>query len=435
MFWLLLTLSMIKFGACLDNGLSITPPMGWMWGSFFCKPQCSANANSEDCISDYVIRRKADKLKAEGYVAAGYKYIVIDSCWLDERRDDKGNLRAHTTRFPNGIKPIADYLHKLGMKLGLSVSLGASTCAGRFEGSHGHYEQDAMTLASWGVDMVKAHGCFMDLSELDEAFVMMGFALNSTGRHMDYLCNWPSILMRNSKPVSWSLVSSSCNMWDVKDSPIDTWSGLMKLLHYFYHHNKTIGHIAGKGAWHYAGPMKIDSHLIDGNMSLTHMAIYAVMGFPLFLKGPLTHITETKAKILKDPILHSIHQDALGHAGYRIPGHFYNGIQIYVRQLVKGRIVAVFVNTNLADSIYSSYPLRAFLPFFPGADDETRLSIHDVFNKSEQSLPFKAMLEVKHFHPASCLVVIMKVGDAKAQRQEWVEPDLPVEPYALNYSG
>ena len=85
--------------------------------------------------------------------------------------------------------------------------------------------------------------------------------------------------------------------------------------------------------------MKIDSHLIDGNMSLTHMAIYAVMGFPLFLKGPLTHITETKAKILKDPILHSIHQDALGEAGYRIPGHFYNGIQIYVRRLVKGRIV------------------------------------------------------------------------------------------------
>ena len=102
--------------------------------------------------------------------------------------------------------------------------------------------------------------------------------------------------------------------------------------------------------------MKIDSHLIDGNMSLTHMAIYAVMGFPLFLKGPLTHITETKAKILKDPILHSIHQDALGHAGYRIPGHFYNGIQIYVRRLVKGRIVGEFCGC------IPQFPRRLYLP-------------------------------------------------------------------------
>ena len=93
-----------------------------------------------------------------------------------------------------------------------------------------------------------------------------------------------------------------------------------------------------EGGWSYAGPMKIDSHLIDGNMSLTHMAIYAVMGFPLFLKGPLDHITQMKAKVLKDPVLLSIHQDALGRAGFRLAGHFYNGVHIYVRRLINNRL-------------------------------------------------------------------------------------------------
>ena len=46
----------------------------------------TANPKAEDCISDYLIRQKADRLKAEGFVDAGYKYIVIDSCWVDETR-------------------------------------------------------------------------------------------------------------------------------------------------------------------------------------------------------------------------------------------------------------------------------------------------------------------------------------------------------------
>ena len=101
------------------------------------------------------------------------------------------------------------------------------------------------------------------------------------------------------------------------------------------------------GGWSYAGPMKIDSHLIDGNMSLTHMAVYAVMGFPLFLKGPLDHIKETKAKILKNPTLLAIHQDPLGQAGFRLAGHFYNGVQIYVRRLIKQRLAGIIRSLSL----------------------------------------------------------------------------------------
>ena len=71
--------------------------------------------------------------------------------------------------------------------------------------------------------------------------------------------------------------------------------------------------------------------------------------------------------------------------------------------------LVLFVNIQIAEAIYSSYPLTTFLPFFPGADEDTRLIIRDVYNKSEQSMPFKAIFEVRRFHPASCLLVIMKV--------------------------
>jgi len=408
--WFIILL-LIKVSWALDNGLALTPPMGWVWDSFLCKKSCSADVDAEDCISDLLIRRKADRLKAEGFVEAGYKYILIASCWQAETRDPEGNLRPDPRRFPNGIKPLAKYLRRLGMKLGLSLSLGDSTCAGRFEGSRGHYDQDAKAMADWGVDMVKAQGCFLHYEEFDEAYVMMGFALNSTGRRINYACDWPAILLRNAKPVSWNLVRSSCNMWDLKESNIDSWQELISQLHYFYHYNGTFVGLPGKGGWNYPGSLKIDGHLIDGNMSLAHIAVYSFLGFPLFLKGPLKRITAAKARILKDPVLLSILNDPLGEVGFRIKGHFYNGIHIYVRRLVDQKIAVLFFNIQIAEAIYSSYPLNTFLPFFPGADEDTRLIIKDVYNKSEQALPFKAIFEVRRFHPASCLLLTMEIDE------------------------
>ena len=58
------------------------------------------------------------------------------------------------TRFPSGIKSLADYVHKLGLKFGIYADYGTRTCAG-YPGSLGHLETDARTFAEWGVDYVK----------------------------------------------------------------------------------------------------------------------------------------------------------------------------------------------------------------------------------------------------------------------------------------
>lgn len=62
--------------------------------------------------------------------------------------------RYDTELFPNGIKPVADYIHSRGMLFGIYTARGSSTCMGR-PGSDGHEQIDADTYAEWGVDYLK----------------------------------------------------------------------------------------------------------------------------------------------------------------------------------------------------------------------------------------------------------------------------------------
>jgi hypothetical protein len=55
---------------------------------------------------------------SSGMAAVGYQYVNIDDCWMSGR-DSSGNLQADTTKFPSGIKALADYVHGKGLKLGI----------------------------------------------------------------------------------------------------------------------------------------------------------------------------------------------------------------------------------------------------------------------------------------------------------------------------
>lgn len=55
----------------------------------------------------------ADLLVSEGYADLGYKYVIIDDCWLAKNRSVDGKLEADKKRFPSGIKVLSDYVKKL----------------------------------------------------------------------------------------------------------------------------------------------------------------------------------------------------------------------------------------------------------------------------------------------------------------------------------
>jgi alpha-galactosidase len=127
------------------NGLALTPPMGWnSWNKFGCN------------VNEQVVRAAADAMVSSGMKDAGYQYIIIDDCW-QVSRDPAGNIVADSSRFPAGIKALADYIHARGLKFGLYSDAGTKTCGGR-PGSHDHEMQDAKQYAAWSVDYLNTTG-------------------------------------------------------------------------------------------------------------------------------------------------------------------------------------------------------------------------------------------------------------------------------------
>ncbi len=68
--FLLLTTIFFTITLTLDNGLGLTPPMGWnSWNHFACN------------ISEKLIQETASLLVSTGLAQKGYKYLNLDDCW------------------------------------------------------------------------------------------------------------------------------------------------------------------------------------------------------------------------------------------------------------------------------------------------------------------------------------------------------------------
>lgn len=130
-----------------DNGVALTPPMGWSsWNTFRQK------------IDEKIIRETAQAMKDTGLIEAGYEYLNLDDCWQSSIRDEQGRLQGDLTNFPSGMKKLVEDVNALGMKLGLYTSNGTLTCED-LPASLGHEETDARTLAEWGVEYFKYDFC------------------------------------------------------------------------------------------------------------------------------------------------------------------------------------------------------------------------------------------------------------------------------------
>src|SRR6266513_1023892 len=155
-----------------------TPPMGWnSWNKFGCN------------VSDKLIREIADAVVSSGMQAAGYQYVNIDDCW-QVSRDASGTIVADPTRFPWGIKALADYVHGKGLKLGIYTDAGTGTCEKR-PGSLNHEVQEGKTYASWGIDYVKIDWCNAEGLDPEVQYGKFRDALANSGRPIVFsICNW-----------------------------------------------------------------------------------------------------------------------------------------------------------------------------------------------------------------------------------------------------
>eukprot|EP00035_Acanthoeca_spectabilis_P013270 m.244505 g.244505 ORF g.244505 m.244505 type:complete len:622 (-) comp15844_c0_seq5:40-1905(-) len=315
----------------LDNGLALTPPMGWLsWERFMCNTDCDTFPDT--CISERLFTAMADELVAGGYRDAGYTYVNVDDCWQNRSRDSEGRLQPDAERFPHGIKWLADYMHERGLKLGIYTDYGTSTCEG-YPGTPLDKQQiDAETFAAWGVDSVKVDGCNSNTSTMNEAYPRFSDLLNATGRPMLYSCSWPDYL---NDHVNFSFVAQKCNLWRMYRDIYAQWPIIQDIVEFYGKNAGVLQPVAGSGHWNDADQLTVGDHHPQGwchNSSdpdggcngLTQaesesvMGLWAVLASPLLMSNDLRTVAPWAKAILLNADVIAVSQDPLGVQGVRI---------------------------------------------------------------------------------------------------------------------
>ncbi len=300
--------------------LALTPPMGWNdWAHY----QCGFTAQT--------ILDNAQELVKSGLAAAGYDTVTIDDCWMQKDRDAHGNLQADPHRFPQGMKPVAQAVHGLGLKFGIYEDAGYTTCGG-FAGSgepngggSAHFLQDARLFASWGVDYLKLDGCNVYVpvggnkaAAYRKAYAAESAALRATGRRVIFSESAPAYFQGTPAwydVLAW--VRGYGQLWR-EGTDIETFdeqnpgNPRFPSVLWNYAYNFPLGRFQRPGNWN-------DSDFLiggDGGMSLaetrSQLALWSMMSAPLILSSDIGRLTPEAVAILGNKALIAIDQDPLG---------------------------------------------------------------------------------------------------------------------------
>jgi len=329
--------------------LAATPPMGYStWNAV------RFNVNEE------LIRNVADSMVSNGLRDLGYKYVNIDDGWQGTR-DATGKLNADLTKFPSGMKALADYVHSKGLKIGIYTDIGKIGCGGK-TGSYGHYQQDVDQFAEWGYDYVKVDACGGDAMGLDFKTQYQQFkdALNQANPKRDILlniCEW-------GKQQPWKWAPSIGHTWRVGydiDNQGDYWKGVL------YEIDQTSPHADVAGPGHFNDPDSLEVGVIadkyPGQKSLSYeeskanFSMWAVLASPLMLGLDVITLDDPGsysskfADIIKNAEVIAVDQDSKGVQGILVSDT--GGLQVWAKELSKeGTIaIALFNRTGSAANI------------------------------------------------------------------------------------
>ena len=235
-----------------------TPPMGW---------------NSWDCygaaVTEAAVRANAEYM-ASFLKPYGWEYIVVDIQWAranaldhsyepfaDLTMDEYGRLTPALNRFPSakdgaGFRPLADYVHSLGLKFGIHIMRGLprqaahrrlpvadnacfchlaadphSVCAWNPDmyglrcdtpDAKAYYDSIFRLYASWGVDFVKCDDIAREYPRCRREIELISEACRSCGREMVLsLSPGPAPLEEAEHLKTWA------NMWRITDDFWDDW--------------------------------------------------------------------------------------------------------------------------------------------------------------------------------------------------------------------
>jgi hypothetical protein len=338
------------FAAHADNpawwSWAQVPPMGWnSWDGF------------ATTVTEAQTREQADFMSAN-LLRHGWEYVVVDIQWYEPNAtgfnyrknarlemDGYGRLMPATNKFPSaadgrGFKPLADYVHRLGLKFGVHLMRGIpreavsaktpvkntaftaadiadtnSICAWNGDmfgvdmtkpGAQEYYNSVFDQLASWGLDFVKVD----DLSRPYHTAEIEAIrrAIDRTGRPIVF----------STSPGATPLgdgghVSTNANMWRISDDFWDNW----KLLFEQFARVRDWTPFRGPGHWPDADMLPVGVLQMGKNKShftrdeqFTLMSLWSIARSPLMIGADLTKLDGFTLSLLTNDEVIAVNQDS-----------------------------------------------------------------------------------------------------------------------------
>jgi alpha-galactosidase len=340
----------VSTALALDNGLALTPPMGWnSWNRFMCS------------VDERIVKACADAMVNSGMKEAGYQYVVIDDCWMERDRDAQGNMVVNKSKFPSGMKEMGKYIHDKGLKFGIYTCPGTQTCQG-LAGSYGHDQQDADMFAGWGVDYLKYDCCNIpsEVRDTTELYKRMHAAIVNTGRPMVFsIADWG--LNRGwewAQPYAhlyrteWDIIGCyDCwRSWE-PGARMDGFTGTIDKTE-----NRGISDTHGPGHWLDPDMMQVGNTLgawpdpvhpdtappLTVAESRAHFSIWCVVAAPLMAGNDISTMSPEIRDILTNKEVIAVDQDSLGIWGKRIRKD--GDLWVWCKPLIDSTRAVVFFN-------------------------------------------------------------------------------------------
>ena len=355
------------------------PFMGWLsWNSV------------QGNISQKIIEQAVELFQNKGLYECGWNHIMMDDLWQGTRKAD-GTPQPNASRFPNGLKTVADYVHKNGMKFGLYTDAADRTCAGAF-GSYGYETIDAKTYAEWGVDVVKCDYCYApdDVETAKKRYKALADAFAAAGNNtMLYICEWGV-----REPWKWGAeVGGRC--WRISQDVRDCWTGsgsgvgvvqsieAMKNLSAYQSVNRfndsdmlcTGLHATGKSSNDLCGGT--GAGMTDDEYA-TQFALWCMWSSPMALSFDPSKNTLTDAdfKLLRNKELIALNQDRMGQQGDLISEA--DNLVVFAKDCENGDVALSVTNMSSSEK-QATFDFTAI----PALDPTKTYTVRDVMENAE----------------------------------------------------
>ncbi|PWJ55004.1 alpha-galactosidase [Dyadobacter jejuensis] len=347
---LVLFVSLTAFGQ-KNAALAPTPPMGWNSWNWFGKND----------INEKLIKKIIDTMVKEGLRDAGYNYVIIDGGWRDTKLGPNGELLAHPVKFPHGIKPLADYAHSKGMKLGVHVVPGTHDCAGDAVGGLGREEVHLKQFVEWGLDFIKIDRCQYEVEgcgtcskndgwneqNIKEVYEKWGRLLKNSGR--DILYSISAYEYRDWYPATCNMARTT---YDIRSrihkggvdfvNPLKIKKPHLSVMDIVEENNKAAEH-AGNGYWNDPDMMVTGVQGLSDDEQESHFALWCMMSAPLFLGNDPRFMDQLEKELILNKDLIAINQEPTEQG--RIIKRAGN-TQVWVKKMKDGTRALLFLNLD-----------------------------------------------------------------------------------------